>query len=208
MTVINQTPVAQSDEDIGEVVLSNTDIEDAMEHIPGYLDISSEDFRVLYHLAHHNAMDRLIGGINVQNLLRGGCLPLTVDMMIDQAARAIVDGGFKGAPVVDAAGMVIGMLTETDYLRRMKAKNFLDLLLQMLDDSGEISHRCHETRVGEVMTSPAVAIAVNASFREIQAAFREHPGRSMPVVDKYGHFLGMLLRKDFLSALDWGPHEN
>ena len=48
--------------------------------------------------------------------------------------------------MVDATGRVIGMLTETDYLRRLKAGSFLELLLRIIDDSF-IDHRCHETPV-------------------------------------------------------------
>lgn len=39
--------------------LSDEDILDAMAHIPGYLDISTEDFRIIYHLAWRHAMARL-----------------------------------------------------------------------------------------------------------------------------------------------------
>jgi CBS domain-containing membrane protein len=42
-----------------ELELSDEDILDAMQHIPGYLDISTEDFRIIYHLAWQHAMERL-----------------------------------------------------------------------------------------------------------------------------------------------------
>ncbi len=42
-----------------EPELTDEDILDAMAHIPGYLDISTEDFRVIYHLAWRHAMERL-----------------------------------------------------------------------------------------------------------------------------------------------------
>lgn len=45
--------------DSGELELSDEDILDAMQHIPGYLDISTEDFRIIYHLAWQHAMARL-----------------------------------------------------------------------------------------------------------------------------------------------------
>lgn len=44
-----------------EPELTDEDILDAMQHIPGYLDISTEDFRVIYHLAWHHAAARLRG---------------------------------------------------------------------------------------------------------------------------------------------------
>jgi CBS-domain-containing membrane protein len=42
-----------------EPELTDADILDAMQHIPGYLDISTEDFRVIYHLAWQHAVARL-----------------------------------------------------------------------------------------------------------------------------------------------------
>ncbi len=42
-----------------EPELTDEDIIDAMQHIPGYLDISTEDFRIIYHLAWHHAIERL-----------------------------------------------------------------------------------------------------------------------------------------------------
>ncbi len=44
-----------------ELELTDEDIIDAMQHIPGYLDISTEDFRVIYHLAWRHALARLRG---------------------------------------------------------------------------------------------------------------------------------------------------
>jgi CBS-domain-containing membrane protein len=45
--------------DSDEIELSDEDILAAMQRIPGYLDISTEDFRIIYHLAWQHAMERL-----------------------------------------------------------------------------------------------------------------------------------------------------
>ena len=44
-----------------ELELVDQDIIDAMQKLPGYVDISTEDFRALYHLAYHHAAERLAG---------------------------------------------------------------------------------------------------------------------------------------------------
>jgi len=198
-------PAADHD-GIPSIDLSDEDILDAMQHVPGYLDITTGDFREVYELAHRHAADRLLGGLVARRLMRTGIAPLTPGMMLDEAARAIVRSGYKSLPVADDAGRVIGILTETDFLCRLKAATFLELLLRMVEDSCEVSHRCHETPVREAMTAPAVTVRPEAGFREIIAAFRGHAGRSMPVVDDGGRLVGMLLRKDFLEALDRGAH--
>lgn len=187
--------------ELDEIELSDRDILDAMRHIPGYLDVSTEDFRQIYHLAHASAVDHLLGGIDTASLLRRDMTPLTADLPMDQAAARIVQSGYKGLPVVDAERRVIGILTEADFLRRLKASSFLELMLRLLTDPSSFTHRCHETRVAEAMTTPVVTIPVAAKFNDVMSAFTRHPGRGMPAVDAQERFAGMVLRKDFLMAL-------
>ena len=187
-------------ESTSEIELTDDDILDAMQHISGYLDISTEDFRSIYHLAHRHALERLFVRVTAGRLMRRGIAPLQPDTMLDIAARTLADSGYKGLPVVDAGGRVIGMLTETDFLKRLKAGNFLELLLKMLEDSFEFTHRCHETAVSAAMTQPAITVGRDAGFLEILEAFHQHGGRSMPVVEDDGRLLGLLLRKDFIAA--------
>ena len=183
-----------------ELELSDEDILDAMAHIQGYLDISTEDFRAIYHLAHKHAVERLFARLRAQGLMRRNVPTLAVDLTLDVAARIIAASGLKGLPVTDAEGHVLGMLTETDYLRQLKADSFLGLLLSVIEGSGEISHRCHETPVGDAMTAPAVTIGLDDDFAQVMAAFRRHPGRATPVVGADSRLCGLLLRKDFLAA--------
>lgn len=188
------------EQDPTELELSDEDILDAMRHIPGYLDISTEDFRLVYHLAHRHAVERLFAGLRAERLMRVDIQPLSPDLALDQAATAIAHQGLKSLPVVDADNRVIGMLTETDFLRRLKADTFLELLIRLVADAGQFRHRCHETPVREGMTSKVVTIPRDCGFTSIVSAFHTHEGRSMPVVDEHGRLLGLLLRKDFLDS--------
>jgi CBS-domain-containing membrane protein len=183
-----------------EIELTDDDILDAMQLIPGYLDITTEDFRSIYHLAHRHALGRMFVGVTAGRLMRSAIVALQPDTTLDKAARTLADSGYKGLPVADADGCVIGMLTETDFLKRLKAGSFLELLLRMLENSFEFTHRCHETTVSAAMTQPAVTVNRNAGFVEIMEAFYRHGGRSMPVVDDDGRLLGLLLKKDFFAA--------
>jgi len=198
--IIAPRAIRAGEDDVPELDLSDEDILDAMRHIAGYLDISTEDFRAIYHLAHGHALERLFRNVRAERLMRTGISPLRPETRLDEAARSLAEQRRKSLPVVDADGRVIGMLTETDFLRRLKAETFLELLLRLVADQGPFTHRCHETPVSEAMTAPAVTITTDAGFRAIVSAFHAHEGRSMPVVDDDGRLRGLLLRKDFLKA--------
>lgn len=191
-----------ADDEVAEIELTDGDILDAMQHIPGYLDISTEDFRKIYHLAHRHAVGRLLGNLRAENLMRAGFQPLHGNMSLDEAAKAMVRSGYKALPVVDEKGCVIGMLTETDFLRQLKVDTFLELLLSLLDGGFEFKHRCHDTPVSAAMTTPAVTVNNDAGFLQVIGAFQKHDGRSIPVVDSQRQLLGLLFRKDFFARLE------
>jgi CBS-domain-containing membrane protein len=196
----NSDPLHTSGDELPKLELNDEDILDAMRHIPGYLDISTEDFRAIYHLAHTHALDRLFRRVHAVHLMLPDIRPLYPDTRLDVAAQQMVAQGRKSLPVVDENNCVTGMLTETDFLRRLQVDSFLELLLKLVTDQTQFTHRCHETPVGEAMTAPAITIAEQAGFREILHTFHRHEYRSMPVVDDKGHLKGLLLRKDFIKV--------
>jgi CBS-domain-containing membrane protein len=53
------TPGKSELEQALELELSDEDILDALSHVSGYLDITTEDFRTVYHLAWRHALARL-----------------------------------------------------------------------------------------------------------------------------------------------------
>lgn len=188
-------------DELNELDLTDADILDAMQHIAGYLDISTDDFRKVYHLAHRHAVARLLGNFRAKNLMRVGFQPLQGDMSLGAAAKALVAAGYKALPVVNQSGGVIGMLTETDFLRQLNMETWLEMLLNNPADD-LATQAWQATRVNAAMTSPAVTVNQDAGFREVIAAFNQHVGRSIPVVDSAGQLVGLLFRKDFFAQLE------
>lgn len=183
-----------------ETELTDEDVLDAMRRIPGYLDISTEDFRAIYLLAQAHASERLFRQVRAGALMRTEVAPLRPGMSAGEAARALVAQSCKGLPVVDDAERVVGILTETDLLRCLGVASYLELLFDAVEHIPALDQGCGRRPLAEVMTAPAVTVAEQAGFAAVMRAFRRHPGRTMPVVDAEGRLLGVLLRKDFLHA--------
>jgi CBS domain-containing membrane protein len=184
--------------------LTDEDVYDAMGRLPGYLDITTEDFRALYRLAFGHAIDRLVGGLRARDLMRPVSEAMRPELTLERAASLMVGQRLKSSPVVDAEGVVVGVLSETDVLRRLGAMTFLELMTQPSDRRADRDQLLRGASVGEVMTSPAVTVAEEADYKDILRAFRSHNGRRMPVVDGNGRLVGVLARKDFLAACPLG----
>ncbi len=188
--IVNSNPWHAPGDDQSDLKLIDEDVLDAMRQIQGYLDISTGDFRTVYHLVHSHAVDRLFQRVRAGQLSLKDLQPLYADARLDAAARQMVAQGRKSLPVVDACNCVVGILTETDFLRRLRVRSFLELLLNLVEGQGSFVHRCHETSVSEAMASSPITIAEQAGYRDIVDAFQRHAGRSMPVVDAEGHLKG------------------
>jgi len=184
--------------------LTDDDVYDAMGRLPGYLDITTEDFRALYRLAFGHALERLVGGLRARDLMRPVSEAPGPDLTLDRAAALMAGQRLKSSPVVDAEGGVVGVISETDVLRHLGAATFLELVTQPPERQADRDRLLGSASVGDVMTSPAVTVAEGADYETILQAFRSHTGRRMPVVDGRNRLVGVLARKDFLAACPLG----
>ena len=180
--------------------LTEADVAEAMRDITGYLDISPQDFRELYRASATHALARLAGNPMARSLMRVGGPALEPHQYLPEAIAQMADHGVKSAAVVDATSKVIGILTETDVLRELKVSSFLALLVRLDQEPEAVQHCCARVRVDAVMTGPARTLSADATLQGMAEAFRQHGGRSMPVVDGSGRLLGMLARKDLIHS--------
>lgn len=183
-----------------EIALSDADILDAMRAIPGYLDISTEDFRTLYHFAHRHALERLFGGLTAGRMMRVDITPLTPELTFAEALRAFAAQQLRTLPVVDPEQHVIGVLTETDVLRTLGVTRLLDWIAHQIEQPTALNPHLLARPVSALMTAPAICVPTTAGVHEIFAAFTRHPGRAMPVLGADGRLAGVLRRKDVLHA--------
>ena len=173
---------------------------DAMSQLSGYVDITTGDFREIYRLAFQHALGRIVSLVTAGEVMSRDVLPVRPDMLLDAAARAMAERGAKAAAVVDQRSRVVGMLSETDFLRHFGAVSFAQFLVRFLADAGSVRHTLHETPVSAFMVAPAVTVREDAPFSAIVQTFKQHRVSRLPVVDESGALLGMLTRKDFMDA--------
>lgn len=96
---------------------------------------------------------------------------------VREAGALLADYGYAGLPVVDEAGVLLGMLTCGDVLRSGSA----------IRDTA-----------GAVMTEPAVAIEMHGGLDDVGRLLTRRGIRSVPVVDGDGKLLGIVSRGDLL----------
>jgi CBS domain-containing protein len=124
------------------------------------------------------------------------------DAKVAEAVRLMLQKHVSGLPVVDAAGKLVGMVTEGDFLRRSeigtakRRARWLELLLGPGAQAETYTHS-HGRRVDEVMTREPVAIAENTPTTEIVRLMEKHRVKRLPVV-RDGKPVGIVSRANLL----------
>ena len=124
---------------------------------------------------------------------------------IADAIRLMLDNRISGLPVIDAAGRLVGMVTEGDLLRRAETgttrhrARWLQFLLSPGRLADEYVHT-HGRRVDEVMTCDVVTATEATSLDTVVQLMERHGIKRLPVV-RDGKVIGIVSRANLLHAL-------
>jgi len=128
-----------------------------------------------------------------------------LDASVADAIAIMLGHHVSGLPVVDAAGRLVGIVSEGDFLRRAeidterKRGRWLDFLAGA-DRVALDFARSHGRKVGEIMTRNPVTIAEDTPLAEIVEIMDRHRVKRLPVL-RGDSLVGMVTRTDFLPAV-------
>ncbi|SDM37519.1 CBS domain-containing protein [Allokutzneria albata] len=133
----------------------------------------------------------------VRSVMSTDVITVTPRTLFTYAARLVVEHGISALPVVDAAGALVGVVTEVDLLvrqaRRGEPGSVLDGWLHR-----HARRRAGMRTVGEVMTPrPETAGADLQVSTAANLVARSGCGRLF-VVDERGRLAGVVTRRDLL----------
>ena len=127
------------------------------------------------------------------------------DLSVREAAKLFVDKRISGAPVVDAAGQLVGMISEGDLLHRTELgtdqhgrSSWLDLF-SASDDARDYV-KSHGLRVEDVMSRHVVSVDEDTPISEIATLLETRRIKRVPVM-KAGKLSGIVSRANLIQAL-------
>lgn len=126
------------------------------------------------------------------------------DTPLGDAMRTMLHEHISGLPVVDAQGVLVGMLTEGDLMRRAETDTAPThpAWLRFLLGPGRMAREftaSHARHVGEAMTHDVVTVGADAPLAEAVRLMEQHHIKRLPVVGSQG-LEGILSRADLLRA--------
>lgn len=124
---------------------------------------------------------------------------------LTEVVELLAQRHLSGVPVVDAAGRLCGVLTESDLMRRVAAaadapQGFLAGLIRDAAADAQRFAKAHGRTAQDVMTPAPLSVGPDAPVAEVAKLLEEKGIRRVPVVAA-GRLLGLVSRADLLKAV-------
>lgn len=139
-------------------------------------------------------------------------ITLTRDMKLTEAWSVFFEHRISGAPVVDADGTVVGVLSQTDLARETFAEGisdfpkntfYFDVPYFTFTGSGQqqLSDRLSHLRVEDVMTTDPLCAAAETPVEELARLMRERHVHRLIVTDRQ-KVSGIVTTFDLLKLIE------
>ncbi|MGY2906706.1 CBS domain-containing protein [Bradyrhizobium sp. URHC0002] len=143
--------------------------------------------------------------MRAHQIMTRGVITVTPDAPILEAANTMLRWHVSGLPVVDAAGKLVGIVSEGDFIRRSeigtqrKRGRWLKFLLGAGATATDYVQE-HGRTVSDVMTRDPLTITENATLEEVVASMETNGIKRLPVM-RCDKIVGIVSRTNLLQAV-------
>jgi CBS domain-containing protein len=140
---------------------------------------------------------RVATGASVQTIMSRTTYCLRPEVSVRTAAAMLLEERMSGAPVVDAQGRPIGIVSKTDLLRHSHERgDSVEAQASTAVEAGFHATQIDETVVSDVMMPVVFAIADDTTIAAAAALMAGEGIHRLPVLDGTGAVVGILSTLD------------
>jgi CBS domain-containing protein len=134
---------------------------------------------------------------------------VTPNTVLKDAIQLLADKHIGGLPVIDEAGALVGVLSESDLMWQATGVDtpayimLLDSVIYLKNPNqyNQELHKALGQLVKDVMTAKVITITPEKSLREAAHLMHDKRIRRLPVVNEGGQVVGMLTRGDIVREM-------
>lgn len=191
--------------DYTELVLpeiSEEDIYEAMKTVSGYLDITPEDFQLLYRIAFQYAIKRIQTAVKAKDIMTKNVISGRLNTPVVEIASIMAENHVSGIPIVNETNDVVGLISEKDFLRNMNnhATNFMELVAECLKKNVCAVISVRKRLAKDIMTSPAITVKGDTPIIALTKLFHEKGINRVPIVSDENKLIGIVSRADLVKG--------
>ena len=140
-----------------------------------------------------------------RDVMTAGMAAVPPETPVAAIARMFADRGISAVAVTDVAGTLLGIVTESDLIRRLadedeQPSGWLSRLFDSPVGRADRYARSHGVKASEVMTERVVTANPGDSAAHVARLMEEHRVRRVPVTEG-GGLLGVVTRSDLVRTL-------
>ena len=143
--------------------------------------------------------------MRAHQIMTRSVITIAPDATILEAAKTMLQHHVSGLPVVDAAGSLVGIVSEGDFIRRSeigtqrKRGRWLKFLLGAGATATDYV-RENGRKVSEVMTVEPITVGEDATLEDIVNTMETNHVKRLPVMEN-GKLVGIVSRANLLQAV-------
>jgi CBS domain-containing protein len=143
--------------------------------------------------------------MQARDIMTTPVLTVMKNATVQEVARLLLDRHISAVPVVDGDGILLGVVSEGDLIRRADSGTerhpswWLSLVSDPEDDARSYL-KSHGLHAGDVMTRNVIVVTEDTAIPEIADLLEKHRIKRVPVV-RDGCVVGIVSRANLLQAL-------
>jgi len=189
---------------IHPVPISDADIVEGMKALPGYIDVTTSDFKELFYVIYALGNKRMMQTIPAASIMQSPALCVPESCSLCQAISFLGQHKISGAPVVADDGKISGVVSEKDILRSVGLDG-LTRSMQLIGCGEDppplvLGQRKNEKTVREVMTRPALSVFENSTLGAVLDICKKHSINRIPIVNTAQVPTGIITRHDIIAT--------
>ena len=142
--------------------------------------------------------------MQAKDVMTTNVVTVTSDDRVEDIAKLLLERHISGAPVLDADGRLVGVVSEGDLMRRLEGdagrRSWWLKLLASPEERARDYTKSHGRLAGDVMTREVVTVAEDTPVGEIAHLLERRRIKRVPVV-RDGKVVGIVSRANLLHGL-------
>jgi CBS domain-containing protein len=143
--------------------------------------------------------------MNASDIMVTDVVTVTPDQTVRDVANILLTRRISGVPVVDKAGKLVGLVSESDLLHRTESgteRHGSSWLRLLLDREALVATyvKEHARKVADVMTRRVITASPDEPVSEIAARLERNRIKRVPIVQD-GTVVGIVCRSDLMKLL-------
>jgi len=156
-------------------------------------------------------MDTHNNMVTIKDIMTADVVSVKPEASLVEVAKLLTERRFNGVPVIDNAGLLVGIITEYNLISNQSGIHLptLQAVLGQLPvfhkDKSEFSEEIasvSKLTARDVMNNDPLTLPITATYNEVVKAFQDHHAiNPIPVIDSARRLVGVVSRFDVLKPI-------